>query len=380
MYEFAQLLENVRDSRFGFDFDDPECAGAFSNADLLKQKYAQIQEHIDQGLVPGVIESPLACQLELTYQCNSRCIHCYNDSGSDRRKGVEELTQEQWLDVARQLGEMGVFRVAISGGEPLLLRDRLYEIMDVFRDYGVVMLMVTNGSRVTPSFVKRLVDGGYRISRIQVSIDADTPEVHDYLRGHRGSWARATNAVRLLVDAGFPVVVAHTVFRNNFSRFQNMVDLGLSLGARAIITAPCMLSGRAATSEVCRDLLLDADERERFVEEVTVAKKRMAHARRGRPFRVRAGASVAISLRVRAIEPGRTLLIRPDGTVKVDCVLPFSIGNVRESDLLTIWRETGQSIWRHPEVLDYISNIENEEHMVEKNLPRPHVDASIRVR
>lgn len=380
MYEFDQLLENVRDSRFGFDRLNLERDVHVSNADVLKQKYAMLQEQMDKGIIPQAIEHPLGCQLELTYRCNSRCIHCYNDSSVERHKSAQELTQEQWLDVARQFCEMGVFQAVLSGGEPLLLRDRLFEIMDVFHAHGVVFLLITNGSMVTPKVVQRMVDKGYRFGRVQVSIDADTPEIHDHLRGHPGSWAKATRAVRLFAEAGLPTMIAHTVFRNNLGRFQEMADLAVSLGARAIITGPCMPSGRAAVSEECQGLLLDTHERDRFMDEVERAKKRLAHVRRGRPLRVIPSAGVAISLRVRVIEPSRALLVRPDGTVKVDCVLPFSLGNVRDSSLRTIWQESGNTVWRHPKVLEYISNIESEEHLLKEGLPRPHIDNNLRIR
>jgi MoaA/NifB/PqqE/SkfB family radical SAM enzyme len=379
-FEFAQLLENVRDSRFGFDVQGD--GDGLSTGARLQAYHRQIQENIGKGLIPELLENPVGCQLELTYRCNSRCIHCYNDSGSERRARAAELSHEQWIDVARQLGEMGIFQVVISGGEPLLLGERLWEIMDVLKAYGVVFLFITNGSLVTPEVVRRMCGGGYRFCWVQVSLDGHTPELHDRLRGHPGGWERATRAVRLFAEAGLPTVVAHTVFRNNIVHFQEMVDLAVSLGAHEMITGPCLSSGRAAILDEARELQLDAAGREHFVDEVARARARLASAgkaARQRPFRLRPSGGVSVSLRIRAIEPSQVLLIRPDGEVKVDCVLPFAAGNVREGSLAEIWRTKVRTIWRNPEVLRYIAQIESEEQVLGEDLPRPHVDASIRV-
>lgn len=377
-YEFMQLLDNVRDSRFGTLGTSEECE--LTNVEILRERYDRIQRGVELGLIPETHEAPLGCQLELTYRCNSRCIHCYNDSSVERFKAAEEMTHEQWLDVARQLNELGVFQVVISGGEPLLLKDRLFEIMDVLSESGVVFVFITNGSLVTPKVVRRLATSGYRWSWLQVSIDGDTPEIHDHLRGHPGSWEKATRAVRLFAEAGLPITVAHTVTRANLDRFQEMGDLAVSLGARGMITGPCLPSGRAAANEEAQALLLTAAERARLDDEVVRARKRLCTTQtHGGKFWFRTGKCLSVSLRLRAIEPSNLLLVRPDGEVKVDCVLPFAIGNVRNADLRTIWREAGATIWRHPEVLEYISSIEQQEHVLEKDIPRPHVGESVRV-
>lgn len=381
-FELELLLDNLRDSRFGFDYLDE--GEQRSNVELLRTYWRQMDACVQAGALPDVLERPLGCQLEVTYRCNARCIHCYNDSASVRNEARAELTQPQWLDVARQVGELGVFQVVISGGEPLVIRERVFEIMDILKEYGVVFLFITNGTLVTPEVIEKMVTGGYRFCWVQVSIDGHTAGIHDMLRGQSGSWEKATRAVRMLSEAGLPTVIAHTVFRINLDHFQEMAELALSLGAIELITGPCMPSGRAALDPAVQALLLDAEGRERFVDAVLRARMSEKIAGRriagGRTFKIRPAAGVAMSLRVRAIDPSQVMLIRPDGEVKVDCVLPFSVGNVRETDLESIWRQTASTIWRRPEVLEYISQIQREEDVLKEYLPRPHIDASLRLK
>lgn len=381
-FELELLLDNLRDARFGFDYLD--ATPQRSNVELLRAYGEQMETCLRAGTLPDVLERPLGCQLEVTYRCNARCIHCYNDSASVRNAASAELSHAQWLDIARQVGELGVFQVVISGGEPLIIQERVFEIMDVLKAYGVVFLFITNGTLVTPEVIDRMLTGGYRFCWVQVSIDGHTAEIHDRLRGQPGSWDKATRAARMLAGAGIPTVIAHTVFKVNLAYFQQMAELALSLGAIEMITGPCMPSGRAALDPAVQALLLDADERERFVDAVLQARKSEKIAGRrvngGRPFKIRPAAGVAMSLRVRAIDPSQVMLIRPDGEVKVDCVLPFSVGNVSEKNLESIWRQGASTIWRRPEVLAYISQIQREEDVLKADLPRPHIDASLQLK
>ncbi len=74
---------------------------------------------------PAVSFLPATAVLELTYQCNHKCIFCScpweaNDGSFD--KGAE-LTTDQWKDTISLLCEMGVANIALTGGEPLMRRD-----------------------------------------------------------------------------------------------------------------------------------------------------------------------------------------------------------------------------------------------------------------
>ena len=74
---------------------------------------------------PAVSFLPATAVLELTYQCNHRCLFCScpweDEAGPFVRQA--ELTKSQWMDVISRLCEMGVSNIALSGGEPLMRAD-----------------------------------------------------------------------------------------------------------------------------------------------------------------------------------------------------------------------------------------------------------------
>jgi pyruvate-formate lyase-activating enzyme len=66
----------------------------------------------------------------ITRACNLKCVHCYNDSGSQRAE--DELSMQEAKEVLQDLAGFGVPSVLFSGGEPLLRKD-LFEFLDCGR-------------------------------------------------------------------------------------------------------------------------------------------------------------------------------------------------------------------------------------------------------
>ena len=129
------------------------------------------------GLYPKKFKFPLLLQLELTRRCNVFCKHCYNNSGVDNTV-CDAMTPQKWKDFCRYIvAHGGIFECVISGGEPLLLGDDLFEIMDILHNDGTYFLLITNGFLLTQEKVERLKK--YRYKWIQVSIDGADADFHD---------------------------------------------------------------------------------------------------------------------------------------------------------------------------------------------------------
>ena len=75
-----------------------------------------MQEMTATALRLGV---PISVQLDVTYRCNERCVHCYPDHDDHG-----EMTLAEMGDVLDQMAEAGgVFFLTISGGEVLMRMD-----------------------------------------------------------------------------------------------------------------------------------------------------------------------------------------------------------------------------------------------------------------
>ena len=66
----------------------------------------------------GDYRAPLFLAWQLTNRCTSRCLHCCEESGPEKR-WKDEMSREQALGLAREIVELGIPYVAFGGGEPL---------------------------------------------------------------------------------------------------------------------------------------------------------------------------------------------------------------------------------------------------------------------
>lgn len=361
--------------------NDEAVKGTFEGVDLVRKnlflsndfaidavKYynaveATHKKNLKLGLVPEFYEYPRGAQMELTFDCNQRCIHCYNQSGAPVEDVNDKLSHSEWLDIARQLGEAGIFQCVISGGEPTLLGERLYEIMDVLASYDVRFILITNGMLMNESTIRRLQK--YKYSWLQVSIDGSRPELHDYIRGVK-SWDKAIHAANLVKQAGLPLVIAHAITKVNCEYVEEMIDLAYLLGASQLTTGPYERMGRAIVND--EKLIMSKEETEKVFK--IIEKKRRQYQGL---LKIACTSESPFSMRFQMIQPNDVMLIRPNGDVKVDCNTPFIIGNVKKNTIKELWDMTGKYVYSHPRMKEYVNSI----HSVDDFLtvrPRVNVD------
>ena len=80
-----------------------------------------VQEMSDKAQRLGI---PLGVQLDLTYRCNERCVHCYLDH-DDRG----EMSTAEIKELLEQMAAASVFFLTLSGGEIMMRRD-FFEIVE----------------------------------------------------------------------------------------------------------------------------------------------------------------------------------------------------------------------------------------------------------
>ena len=122
---------------------------------------------------------PISVQLDLTYRCNERCIHCYLDHDDHGEMNTAEI-----LDLLEQMAAAGVFFLTISGGEILMRRD-FFEILEYARKLMFCVKLKTNGVMIREEQAARLARAA--IDSVQISIYSHKAEVHDAITKLPGS-------------------------------------------------------------------------------------------------------------------------------------------------------------------------------------------------
>jgi MoaA/NifB/PqqE/SkfB family radical SAM enzyme len=343
----------------------PSVPSKGNQVEMLKMSDRIFKDVQGRKIYPKELGGPLGCQLELTHRCNLKCKQCYNQSGCSK----PDISIKKWLDVAKQLVDIGVFECVMSGGEPLLLGNDLYKIMDVLHDGGVRFVLVTNGMLMNEQVIDKI--SKYDYYWVQVSIDGSRPEIHDEIRGVKGSWKKAVNAAKMVSQAGLPLVVSHVILKDNEDYVDEMIETSYLLGARRMITGRFTFTGRAIVNKK------DIEIGENKLKQIFQLLKTRHDQYTGR-MEIVTSTDPVFFLRYRILEPCNVLLIRPNGDVKLDCILPFKIGNVMNDSISDIW-EIGKTAWRNEKVLKYIGSLKQESDMLKVH-PIPYVDEDVLIR
>lgn len=313
------------------------------------------------------IDKPVVTMLELTNRCNLACISCYNNAGLAMNN---ELTTEEWVDVAHQLGRLGVFHVYLTGGEPLLF-EGLLEVVSALFDEKIRTVLFSNGLIINDEILSKLEKYKPYIELV-ISIHGSSPETHDEIRGVKGSWAQAVNACKLTTKHSLPLTADHLVTRTNIDGLGQMIDLAFSLGASKMIVSEVVLLGRAAVN--FKRIQLTNENKKSMYE---IVSHRTAKYRN--KMKIEVSSSPVLDLRNYFSNPCMGMLIRPNGDVKLDYLIPFFFGNVHEEKLEDIW-ESMKHAWRkNPQVIEFINSINSEEDIVRSPFGIPNVSPHIRI-
>jgi len=303
-----------------------------------------IDAHRESGGEEG-IDAPwphplLTAAVELTRRCNARCVHCGSAAGRPREG---ELRLAEWEPVFRDLAALGGKEVCLLGGEPFLA-PWWEEAAASAGEAGLRVVFITNGALVDRDAASRLKSLGC-VSRVAVSLDGASPEIHDAIRGRPGSFLEATGAIERLLEAGVEAGAVTTAMRPNLEDLPRIRDLLLGRGIGWQIQVSGSSGGRFRPEWFLDEAgfyrvgtWLDRWRREHSVAELPFAG---AHdvgyfSERLRDFGERPQALW------RGCPAGLSVLgIASDGGVKACLSLPDRLveANVRERPLAAIWRD-----------------------------------------
>ncbi len=113
-------------------------------------------------------------RLSVTDLCNCRCVYCMGENGVPRLPHSAILSFEEMEEIVRAAVSLGVTKVRLTGGEPLVRRG-IDELVRRLRGIEGVeeLAMTTNGARLA-EYAARLKSAG--LDRLNVSLDTLDPE------------------------------------------------------------------------------------------------------------------------------------------------------------------------------------------------------------
>ena len=165
--------------------------------------------------------------LDLLYQCDLDCAHCYLD---DKQRRI--LPTAFWKDVLDQAGELGVVSLLLSGGE-IFLRKDLDELIRHARARGLYVHLKSHGGFIDEAAADRLAALG--VSSVALSYYASDPAIHDAITRRPGSHEKTRRALGLLASRGIVTIAACMVMRTNRDAWREVLAECNGLGVTVSI-------------------------------------------------------------------------------------------------------------------------------------------------
>ncbi|TKX79104.1 TIGR04053 family radical SAM/SPASM domain-containing protein [Halorubrum sp. SD626R] len=282
---------------------------------------------------------PLVLVWEVTQACGLACRHCRANARPERHP--DELTTAEGKRLLEDAAEFGDNQlIVLSGGDPLV-RDDLIELAAHGDDLGHRMTITPSGTRsLTPDLVCALEAAG--ICRMALSLDGSTRERHDDFRGEE-SFEDTMRAARAARDAGIPLQINTTVCADTVADLPAIRDRVRELGAVLWSVFFLVPVGRGRVldpvsperAEETMAWLHEVSEAEAFGVKTTEA----PFYRRVGLQRASAGETDSAAERRGGITAGRGFaFVSHTGEVYPSGFLPASAGNVRDRDLVDVYR------------------------------------------
>jgi len=170
-------------------------------------------------------------RVSVTDRCDFRCVYCMSEDMSFLPR-AQILTLEEHLGIARAFTELGVDKIRITGGEPLVRRNVLWLLREMGRLPGLRELVITTNGSQLERYAGELREAGVR--RLNISLDSLNPE--RFRRITRvGELSKVLHGIRAAQEAGFERIKINSVVLKHYNHdeilvlVQFVVDQGLDI-------------------------------------------------------------------------------------------------------------------------------------------------------
>ncbi|MFC1525032.1 radical SAM protein, partial [Planctomycetota bacterium] len=143
---------------------------------------------------------PLSGIWELTHHCNLKCVHCY----CEKTPGKNELSLNEAKNIINQIVEAGCLWLTFTGGE-IFQRPDFPDIYTYAKSKGLIITLLTNGTLITESVVRHLVE--HPPSLIEITLYGRTQETYEKITRANGSYEQCLKAIRLLRQYEIPFLL-----------------------------------------------------------------------------------------------------------------------------------------------------------------------------
>lgn len=153
-------------------------------------------------------------RLSVTDLCNLRCRYCMPGEGVGKRRHEDMLTEDEMIQAVSAAAALGITKVRITGGEPLVKKNILSICRRVSEIPGIQeVALTTNGIRLSEMACPLLEAG---VQRLNISLDTLNPEKYRYIT-RIGNFEEIWKGFLTALDTGFKKIKINAVLLGGFN-------------------------------------------------------------------------------------------------------------------------------------------------------------------
>ncbi|MGI6447281.1 MAG: GTP 3',8-cyclase MoaA [Methanobrevibacter boviskoreani] len=143
----------------------------------------------------------ISFRMSITNRCNVNCLYCHHDG---MLPSSEEMTPDEIAKISEVAKTLGVKKIRISGGEPLIRKD-IVEIIDKINKIGFKDISITTNGTYLAKYAEDLKDAG--LNRVNVSLDTLNRDTYKFIT-HKDYLQSVKEGILKAVDVGlYPVKI-----------------------------------------------------------------------------------------------------------------------------------------------------------------------------
>ena len=148
-------------------------------------------------------------RISVTDKCNLRCVYCMPEEGLPWLRRNDILTYEEIAEIVGTMARMGLRRLRLTGGEPLVRKDLTRLVALLAAVPGIEDIALSTNAVLLARQAHALRDAG--VSRVNISLDSLRPERADAIARRPGTLAKVLEGLDAAYAVGFDPIKINVV-------------------------------------------------------------------------------------------------------------------------------------------------------------------------
>ncbi len=153
-------------------------------------------------------------RLSVTERCNLRCRYCMPEDGVCKKSHFDMLTEDEMIMAVETAAGLGISKLRITGGEPLVKKNILSICSRAAAVEGIDEVCITTNGTLLPQMAEVLREAG--VKRVNISLDTLDADKYAYIT-RRGNLDEALKGIESAINAGFEKVKINSVLIGGFN-------------------------------------------------------------------------------------------------------------------------------------------------------------------